>query len=480
MDLGPDHHLQVVLVELDHPDGAVRLQYLVIDPAHVLHRHPQAGDAVIERQNVAGAAQRIEDHLAVVAAVACLLACGLSRLAGLDFTAGGFQVEAHDGEAEHAVVDGKPDSSSDRHQIPLGGGTLQHAEHQKIDEVAVGVTDGDAKQPHGHKAQTRQDGVNDIEHGRHEQEQKLQRLCDAADDAGHHAGDQQRLDLAAILRAGAVIHGERRPRQAAEEGRHLALGEERGGRHRELGGVGAGELGVEDVERAAHLVAAHQLGAARLGEANERHQDVVQTERQQQTLAGTEQEGAEGTGVGDERPYAVDAGGEPGPDQRHHQTDHPQHDGGDDGHEAGAAEEGERIGHLVGVEAGVQFGDDHPDDDGPQNAGVDGADAEDGFHPVGLLRRRVTDDVGHGQVEVDGEVEGRIADETGKGRYPLLFARQPERNGHREHHRQVDKGHQPHLGHPEEQQLQHGIVEEGHALLDRIAGERAADTEQNA
>ena len=128
----------------------------------------------------------------------------------------------------------------------------------------------------------------------------------------------------------------------------------------------------------------------------------------------------------------------------------------------------------------MQFGDDHPDDDGPQNAGVDGADAEDGFHPVGLLRRRVTDDVGHGEVEVDGEVEGRIADETGKGRHPLLFARQPERNGHREHHRQVDKGHQPHLGHPEEQQLQHGIVEEGHALLDRIAGERAADTEQNA
>ena len=206
----------------------------------------------------------------------------------------------------------------------------------------------------------------------------------------------------------------------------------------------------------------------------------MQTERQQQTLTGTEQEGAEGTGVGDERPDAVDAGGEPGPDQGHHQTDHPQHDGGDDGHEAGAAEEGERIGHLVGVEAGVQFGDDHPDDDGPQNAGVDGADAEDGFHPVGFLRRGVTDDVGHGQVEVDGEVERRIADETGKGRDPLLFARQPERNGHREHHRQVDKGHQPHLGHPEEQQLQHGIVEEGHALLDRIAGERAADTEQNA
>ena len=44
----------------------------------------------------------------------------------------------------------------------------------------------------------------------------------------------------------------------------------------------------------------------------------------------------------------------------------PQHDGGDDGHEAGAAEEGERIGHLVGVETGVQFGDDHPDYDGPR------------------------------------------------------------------------------------------------------------------
>ena len=92
---------------------------------------------------------------------------------------------------------------------------------------------------------------------------------------------------------------------------------------------------------------------------------MVQAERQQQPLTGTEQEGT-GAGVGDERSDAVDAGGKPGPDQGHHQTDHPQHDGGDDGHEAGAAEEGERIGHLVGVETGVQFGDDHPDYDGPR------------------------------------------------------------------------------------------------------------------
>ena len=207
---------------------------------------------------------------------------------------------------------------------------------------------------------------------------------------------------------------------------------------------------------------------------------MAETERQQQTLASTKQEGAEGTGVGNERPDTINACGKPGPGERHDQADNPQHQHGDDGHEAGTAEEGERIGHLVGVETGVQLRDDHPDDDGPQNPGVDGADAEDRFHPVGLLRRRITDDVGHGQVEVDGEVERRIADETGKGRHPLLFARQPQRNSHREHHRQVDKGHQPHLGHPEEQQLQHGIVEEGHALLDRIAGERAADTEQNA
>ena len=87
MDLGPDHHLQVVLVELDHPDGAVRLQYLVIDPAHVLHRHPQASDAVIERQDIVGAAQGIQDHLAVIAAVACLLARGLGSLAGFNLAA---------------------------------------------------------------------------------------------------------------------------------------------------------------------------------------------------------------------------------------------------------------------------------------------------------------------------------------------------------------------------------------------------------
>ena len=207
---------------------------------------------------------------------------------------------------------------------------------------------------------------------------------------------------------------------------------------------------------------------------------MAETERQQQTLASTKQEGAEGTGVGDQHPDTIDASGKPGPGERHDQADNPQYQHSDDGHEAGTAEEGERIGHLVGVETGVEPRDDHPDDDGPQNTGVDGADTEDRFHPVGLLRRRVTDNVGHGQVEVDGEVERRIANETGKGRDPLLFPRQSQRNGHRKHHRQIDKGHQPHLGHPEEQQLQHGIVEEGHALLDRIAGERAADTEQNA
>ncbi|MOA20778.1 hypothetical protein D3C78_1412400 [compost metagenome] len=156
---------------------------------------------------------------------------------------------------------------------------MQDAEHHEVDDVAVGVADGHTQQRHHGEAQPGQNGVNEIQERRDEQEQELDRFGSPADHAGHYAGDQQALNLMAVFRLGAVVHRQRRPRQTAEEGRHLALGQEAGGAFSKAGGGRARQLRLENGQRAAHAMAADVQRAARFGKADQRHQNMLQAER---------------------------------------------------------------------------------------------------------------------------------------------------------------------------------------------------------
>jgi|GEM_PF-6608781 len=78
-----------------------------------------------------------------------------------------------DSEAENDVVHRKPDGGHYRHEIPLGRQAVQNAKDHKINHVAVGVADGDAKHGHDRKAEAGEQGVNKVEHRGDEQEQKL-------------------------------------------------------------------------------------------------------------------------------------------------------------------------------------------------------------------------------------------------------------------------------------------------------------------
>ncbi|MNE67557.1 hypothetical protein D3C80_1631720 [compost metagenome] len=155
---------------------------------------------------------------------------------------------------------------------------MQNAEHHEVDDITVGIADGHAQQRHHGEAQPGKNGVDEVQERRYEQEQKLDRLGGAADHAGHHTGDQQAFDFMSVFWLCAVIHRQRRTRQAAEECRHFALRQEAGSAFGKAGGGWAGELRLENGQSAADAVAANVQRAARFGKADQRHQNMVQTE----------------------------------------------------------------------------------------------------------------------------------------------------------------------------------------------------------
>lgn len=50
-----------MLVELNHADGAIRFQRGAVDFAHIVNRQTQAGNAVIERNDIFRAAERVSE-----------------------------------------------------------------------------------------------------------------------------------------------------------------------------------------------------------------------------------------------------------------------------------------------------------------------------------------------------------------------------------------------------------------------------------
>ena len=80
------------------------------------------------------------------------------------------------------------------------------------------------------------------------------------------------------------------------------------------------QLRLEDGQCTANAMSTNVHGTAGFGEADQRDQDVVQTKRQQQTLAGTKDHRAEITGAVDNMAQRVDPHCEDRPHQRDNQT----------------------------------------------------------------------------------------------------------------------------------------------------------------
>ena len=102
----------------------------------------------------------------------------------------------------------------------------------------------------------------------------------------------------------------------------------------------AAQLRLEDSQRAADGMTAHIQGSARFGKANQGHQNVVQTERQQQTFAGTEDHRSEVAGAVNHVTEGINSHGKDRPDEGDNQTNQPEHHGGDNRYKTRAAEEG--------------------------------------------------------------------------------------------------------------------------------------------
>src|SRR5690606_40743248 len=190
-----------------------------------------------------------------------------------------------------------------------------------------------------HESQARQGGVNEVQNGGDKQEEKFNRFGDASHHRRHHAGDQKPADFFAVFRMGRVINRQGDGGQSEQEGGHFSLGQELGGLDAEMGHFGTGELLVKDVEGSGHRFAADDGRAARLREADQGDQNVVQAEGKQQPFAGAEQEGTGGSRFLNQRPDSADRPSKQRPDQRHRNPDDGHHQGGDDRDKAGAAEE---------------------------------------------------------------------------------------------------------------------------------------------
>ena len=220
----------------------------------------------------------------------------------------------------------------------------------------------------------------------------------------------------AVFRASAVVHRQRRSRQAAEEGRHFALREETGRAFGEAVGGWATELGLENRQRAADAMAANVQGSARLGKADQRHQNMVQAERQQQALSGTENHRSEISRAIDDVAEGIDPHGEDGPDQRNDQTDQAENHGGDNRYKAGAAKKGQRVGQADIVKTLMQHPDDDPGDHRAEDPGVDRLNADNildvvRFEDGGIGGRQ---NAFGRQPEVNRQIHHGIADKTGK------------------------------------------------------------------
>lgn len=67
LNLWANHHLQVMLIQLNNADGTVVLQRLHVHSRHIFDRKTQASNAVIRADDIIGTAQRGQNSWNVIA-----------------------------------------------------------------------------------------------------------------------------------------------------------------------------------------------------------------------------------------------------------------------------------------------------------------------------------------------------------------------------------------------------------------------------
>ena len=224
----------------------------------------------------------------------------------------------------------------------------------------------------------------------------------------------------------------------------------------------AAQLCLEDGQRTAHIVSAHLHCAARFGKADQRHQNMLQTKRQQQTFAGSEDHRAKIARTVDDATNPVNPQRKDWPDQRNNKAKQTHDHKGYNGYKAGAPEERQRIRQADIVEALMQHPDNHPGDHRAEDPGINGLNPDNALNVV----RFKHGGIGGGQnafsrqPEVHRKVHYRITDKPGKGGHAFVLACQPQRDSNTEHHRQEAEGEGADFTHPDKDRLQHRCPEE--------------------
>src|SRR5699024_1094488 len=184
-------------------------------------------------------------------------------------------------DAENDVIQDEVDHTHQNVQGPAGLFNAEgHIVQQKVDET-VGANGAAAQHIEHDHAGASQDGMHHEQDRSNEKEAELNRLGDAGDERGRRSGDQDGLDLAAVLGAGSVVHGQARADQAEHLGNAAGVPNHRLAQN---GDRGVGDLSIVNVAGAFVDLTAH-FGDAAQGSVQERSVDqMVQAGGNEQTL----------------------------------------------------------------------------------------------------------------------------------------------------------------------------------------------------
>ena len=361
------------------------------------------------------------------------------------------------------------------------GVALHHTEQHQVDETAgEGHAHAHIQNVHQHEGQTGQHAVHRVHGQCHKDKGKFQRLGDAGEESRQRSRQQQAACRLFLFRLGALVHRQRCAGQTEHHKGELT-GHETGSADREhRGGLGS-QLGKEDVLCAGHGDAIDDGGAAHSGLPERHIEHMMQSKGDQRTLQQTVNKGACVAGSQHQCAQRGNTALHHRPDIEHGNADHQIHDGADDGHEAGAAEEGQHLRQLDLIELVVQRRHAQTDHDAAEHTHLQGRDAQHGGGGVGGHCFYAACRIDHG---LNGCIHNDIGHCAGQGGHLFFLAGHADGHAHGEQQGQIVEHGAAGLAH----HVQNG-VDQGTGVDDAVqaigrqhgfVGERAADTQQQA
>ena len=479
---------------VDDAGCARLLQQRIGHLVRVVHGDAQTGRAAVEVGKIVLAAQTLQDErgdrvraVRLRAAVRTDAGLFLEIGTGVEFgllvvvlTTRGLEVHFADHKREGRVVEEEIDHADDDDPDPAGLGiALQDAEQREVDDAArEGHADTDAQNMHQHIGQTGIDAVHRVHQGRNEQEGELDGLGDAGEHGGQRRRDQQTADRLFLFRPCTAVHREGCAGQTEDHNGELARHEAGRSDREHLGALGC-QLGKEDVLRALHEHAVDGGGAAECGLPEGHIEHMVQTEGDERTLDDAVDPGACIARARDQIAQQRDPALHDRPEIEHHDADDQIDRGGNDGHKAGAAEEGERLRQLGLIKAVVERCHAQTDDDAAEHAHLQGGDAE---HRSGGVLCHGFHAACRADHCADGGVHDEIGDRTRKCGDLFFLFRHADGNAHRKEQGEVIEYRAAALIH----NIKHGVQQAARindagqvvCLQHSRVGKRAADAEQ--